>query len=227
MRDVWVVVPVYNEEACVGDVVHSLRSRFDNVLCVDDGSTDQSAAEAAAAGARVLTHAINLGQGAALQTAFTFLSQRTTAEICVTFDADGQHRVEDAVRLVVALEQGHSDIALASRFRGTTSGMPRARAAVLQAALAFTRLSTGLPLTDTHNGLRALRRNAFSRIELKQNRMAHASELLASISRLNLTWVEVRADVAYTEYSLRKGQANVDAVNVLFDLTLAWLRAGA
>lgn len=228
MRDVWVVVPVYNEEECVGDVVRSLRSRFDNVLCVDDGSTDRSAAEATAAGARVLSHAINLGQGAALQTGFDYLTDRTDAEICVTFDADGQHRVEDAVRLVEALKREKCDVALASRFHGgTTSGMPPARAAVLRAALWFTRTATGLALTDTHNGLRALGRSAFSRMCLQQNRMAYASELLASIPRLGLSWVEVDAHVTYTEYSLRKGQANVNAVNILFDLTLARLRAGA
>lgn len=227
MRDVWVVVPVYNEEECVGDVVRALLLEFEHVLCVDDGSTDRSRREAAAAGALVLSHAVNLGQGAALQTAFDYLTVRTDAQVCVTFDADGQHRVEDALRLVDALEQEKCDVALASRFRGTTSGMPRARALVLHAALLFTRATTGLALTDTHNGLRALSRTAFSRIRLHQNRMAYASELLAAIPRLGLSWAEVDAHVAYTPYSLSKGQANVNAINILFDLTLERLRASA
>lgn len=225
MRDVWVVVPVYNEESCVGNVVRELRREFEHVLCVDDGSTDRSAAEGAEAGALVLSHAINLGQGAALQTAFDYLATRTEAKTCVTFDADGQHRVEDAVRLVDALEREQRDVALASRFQGTTSGMPFTRALVLRAGLWFTRASTGLALTDTHNGLRALTRAAFSQIRLEQNRMAYASELLAAIPRLGLSWVEVEAHVEYTAYSLSKGQANVNAINILFDLTLARLRA--
>ncbi|MGN6781813.1 MAG: glycosyltransferase family 2 protein [Marmoricola sp.] len=218
MRDVWVVVPVYNEEECVGDVVRSLRSRFDNVLCVDDGSTDRSAAEATAAGARVLSHAINLGQGAALQTGFDYIRRYTDAEFCVTFDADGQHVPEDAQRMVDELRESGADIALASRFSGATSGMPRRRAWILRAGTWFTRVTARLEVTDTHNGLRVLRRTAIERIRLHLNGMAYASELLGAIVPHGLSYIEVPTTVLYTEYSRSKGQRNINAVNILFDL---------
>ena len=78
---------------------------------------------------------------------------------------------------------------------------------------------TGLPLTDTHNGLRAMTREGASRISLRQNRMAHASELLEQIAASGLRHVEVPVTIDYTGYSLAKGQRLSDSVAILFDLS--------
>lgn len=224
MEDVWVVVPVYNEATTIANVVADLRASFTNVLCVDDGSSDESAALAARAGATVIRHGINLGQGAALQTGFDFVLRSPDAAWAVTFDADGQHLVSDARRMAEVAKEIHVDVVLASRFLGTTHQMPRLRRFVLKAGVAFTRWTARLSVTDTHNGLRVLGRKAMQQIQLDQPRMAYASELLSAISNHRLTYIEVPVSVIYSEYSRRKGQRNINAVNILFDLTLARLR---
>jgi glycosyltransferase involved in cell wall biosynthesis len=229
MDDVWVVVPMYNEAKTVGAVVAELRRSFNHVLCVDDGSSDSCARDAAAAGAMVLTHAVNLGQGAALQTGFEYVERRTDAEFCVTFDADGQHRVEDAVRMVEQLRGSDCDLALATRFAGDDSEqqLTNSRRAVLRVAVAFTRLTTRAQITDAHNGLRVIRRSALPRLRLRQPGMAHASELLSLMASGGLKHLEVPVVVRYSDYSRAKGQSNLNAVNILFDLAVARIRSAA
>lgn len=224
MDDVWVIVPVFNEAAKVGTVLADLKRRFPNVVCIDDGSTDGSAVVASSTGAVVLRHPVNLGQGAALQTGFDFVLRQPDASWVITFDADGQHLVADAVQMVREGSAADVDVVLGSRFRGTTHDMPRLRRMVLKVALAFTRLTTNLQITDTHNGLRALTTSAVKQIRLEQPKMAYASELLSAISALGLSYIEVPTSVFYTDYSRLKGQQNLNAINILFDLAMARLR---
>jgi glycosyltransferase involved in cell wall biosynthesis len=162
---------------------------------------------------------VNLGQGAALQTGIKFALQQG-AEAIVTFDADGQHRPSDIARLVNTLEQTNVDFALGSRFLGSSRGMPLQRKLLLYAAIWFSRAVTGLRLTDTHNGLRAMTREGAQRICLRQNRMAHASELLEQIATSGLPYIEVPVTIEYTGYSLAKGQSLADSVAILFDLSI-------
>ncbi|GAA2116826.1 glycosyltransferase family 2 protein [Nocardioides bigeumensis] len=216
-----------NEAAVIGDVVAGLRCSFEHVICVDDGSTDKCGELARAAGARVVTHPSNLGQGAALQSGVTFALDDGRTKYIVTFDADGQHRVADADRMVEVARTSGVDIVLGSRFlESTSSGMTAARRAVLRAAVGFTRATTGLALTDAHNGLRVLSRYAAQRISLTQAGMAHASELLNQIAHHRLRHVEVPVTIDYTDYSRSRGQSNINALNILFDLGLARLSEG-
>lgn len=223
--DVWVVVPTYNEATAIARVVSELRDVFAHVVCIDDGSVDGSAAVAAAAGAHVLHHAVNLGQGAALQTGFEYVRAQPGGRWVVTFDADGQHALDDAMRMLETARGDDVDVVLASRFLGTTVGMPRGRRLVLDAAVRFTRWTTGLKITDSHNGLRVLRISALDRVVLHQPRMAHASELLGLVARHRLTYRELPVTIQYTDYSRAKSQSNINSVNILFDLALARLRA--
>lgn len=225
MDGVCVIVPVYNEQQTVATTVSDLRRSFDHVVCVDDGSHDDSSALARAAGATVLRHAVNQGQGAALRTGFDYVLRHTTASHAVTFDADGQHLVEDAVRMVARARAEQVDVVLASRFTGSTEEMPWLREVILRAAVRFTRLTSRLDVTDTHNGLRVLSRRALERIDLKMPRMAYASELLDAIVPAGLSYVEEPTTVIYTDYSRFKGQRNSNAFNILFDLAVRRLRA--
>jgi glycosyltransferase involved in cell wall biosynthesis len=223
---VCVVIPMHNEASVVGEVISELRQRFGFVLCVDDGSTDGSAEVARAAGARVLRHPVNLGQGAALRTGMEYALQSPTVKHIITFDADGQHRVEDAERLWrLALAPG-VDVVLGSRFLTGTEldGLPSTRRRLLRLATLFTRLTTGLPVSDTHNGLRVISRTAATLLRLEQPGMAHASELLSLIARSGLTVQEAPVTIDYTDYSRSKGQSGLNAVNVLHDLFTARLR---
>ena len=224
-ENVCVVVPAFNESAMVATTVSDLRLVFSRIVVIDDGSFDDTAGLARAAGATVVRHALNRGQGAALQTGFEYVLANTSADLCVTFDSDGQHRVEDAQTMVqVAASQG-LDVVLASRFLGRTEDMPTSRRLLLRAAIRFSRVATQLPLTDTHNGLRVLSRTALQKVRLTHDRMAYATELEAAIYRHGLSWAEVPTTVMYTAYSRGRGQTNSNAVNILFDLAANRLRS--
>jgi len=215
---VYVVIPAYNEGAVLPRVVSEVGRAGYTVVVVDDGSTDATADHAHAAGAIVVRHPFNLGQGAALQTGIDYALAHA-AQFVVTFDADGQHRVSDIPRLTEALVRERADFALGSRFLGQAPNLPPMRRLVLQAATLFTRLTTGLRVTDTHNGLRAMTRRGAGRIALRQNRMAHATEFLDQIARSRLGYVEVPVTIEYSAYSLAKGQKLSDSLRILVDLS--------
>jgi glycosyltransferase involved in cell wall biosynthesis len=223
--DVCVIVRMYNEATRVGPIITALRAHFGEVVCVDDGSTDGSSEVAHASGATVIRHAQNLGGGAALETGFAYVRQYSNASWAITFDADGQHRVQDALAMVQRARDEQVDVVLASRFRGSSQNMPWSRRIVLKAGTAFTRLTTRLPVSDTHNGLRVFNRRALAGINLTHAGMAYASEIMAAIRRHDLTWVEEPVTILYDDYSLAKGQSSLNAVNIVFDLTMARLRA--
>jgi hypothetical protein len=186
---VYVVIPAYNEGTLLSRVVTEVKRAGYAVVVVDDGSADSTADHAHAAGAFVVRHPFNLGQGAALQTGIDYALTQA-AQFVVTFDADGQHRVSDISRLIEALVRERADFALGSRFLGQAPNLPPLRRLVLQAATLFTRLTTRLQVTDTHNGLRAMTRRGAAALTLRQNRMAHASECLSQIGSSGLRYVE-------------------------------------
>ncbi len=210
---VFVVVPAFNEAPAIGAVLGELRAAYPNVVVVDDGSTDGTAQVARTAAAYVLRHAINCGQGAALQTGIEFALQ-CGAEYIVTFDADGQHRVEDVAALLAPIRSGECDIVLGSRFLGQSVGVPPLRRMVLRFGVLFTRLVSRVNLTDAHNGLRAFSRRAAQRINLRLDRMAHATELIDQVRQSGLRFKEVPVQIRYTAYSLRKGQSARGAIRI-------------
>lgn len=217
------VVPAYNEAQVVGDSVRALAGADLRVVVVDDGSTDETAAVARAAGATVLRHAVNRGQGAALQTGIAYALRRGAEQI-VTFDADGQHGAEAVPALLQPLIEGRADVVLGSRFLDGQTRVPIFRRLTLKAAIVFTRAMTGLRITDTHNGLRALTRRAAGCIALRQDRMAHASEILDQIAAARLRYIEVPVHIRYSDYSRRKGQGSLGAFRVALDYLLGrWL----
>ncbi|WP_418606709.1 glycosyltransferase family 2 protein [Georgenia sp. SUBG003] len=218
VTDAWLVIPLYNEAAVIGDVVTGARKRFPNVVCVDDGSADASAAVAERAGAMVVRHPFNLGQGAALQTGMRYVLEQTDANFIVTFDADGQHQVDDAEAMVSLARRDDLAIVFGSRFLDERTRPGWAKRLVLRTAVWVTNQSTGLRLTDAHNGLRVIRRDAASSLDLRQNRMAHATEIVLNLGRTRLPWAEYPVHVLYTDYSRGKGQSLLNSVNILVDL---------
>jgi glycosyltransferase involved in cell wall biosynthesis len=213
----WVVIAAYNEARALGQVIAGLARFSYRVVVVDDGSSDGTAAVAVSAGAEVLRHPINLGQGAALQTGIEYALRRG-ADYLVTFDADGQHRADDIASLLAPLAAARADFALGSRFLGSAVNLPPLRRLLLRAAAWFTRVTTGLQVTDAHNGLRAMTRTGAAHIRLRQNRMAHASEILHQIAASGLTCVEVPVTIEYSRYSLAKGQRASEFIVILLDL---------
>lgn len=218
--DTWLIVPLYNEGPVVADVIRNAREHFAKIVCVDDGSKDDSAKHAREAGAVVLRHPVNLGQGAALQTGIQYALGDPSAGYFVTFDSDGQHRVEDAERMVQRLRREPLDVVLGSRFLDGDVEAGLAKRLVLSAAVLFERITTRLKVTDTHNGLRALNRVAAEQIKIRQNRMAHGSEFLQEIARNELRYAEEPVHIIYTDYSRAKGQSLWNSINILNELFL-------
>lgn len=217
--DCALVIPLYNEATVIGEVVRDARTVFDHVICVDDGSTDGSADVAREAGATVLGHPINLGQGAALQTGIEFAIW-ADFQLVVTFDADGQHRLEDAVSMVEHARDHDLAIVFGSRFLTEKVEAGFLKRLVLKTAALVTRSTTGVRLTDAHNGLRLMRQDAAAQLDLHQDRMAHATEIVMQLVKTRLPWAEYPVEVRYTEYSKAKGQSLLNSVNILVDLVI-------
>lgn len=220
-EDAWVVIPAYDEGPMIGRVIDSLHESFANIVCVDDASCDDTARVAQGAGALVISHPLNLGQGAALQTGFSWVLSRTDARFALTFDADGQHRAADAAAMCERARREDLAFVLGSRFLGEEpSGLSAMRRLVLKTAAAAARRKTGLALTDAHNGLRVIRRDALARLDLTHNRMAHASQIVEQLAATGLAWAEHPVGIEYSEYSRAKGQSLLNSVNILVDLVM-------
>ncbi|MGY4643133.1 glycosyltransferase family 2 protein [Cellulomonas sp. URHB0016] len=216
--DTWLVVPLYNEATVIAQVVKDALTTFPNIVCVDDGSSDDSAAEAGDAGARVVSHPINLGQGAAIQTGLTFALRQPGCRYLVTFDSDGQHQVSDAAAMVDLLRAGDVDVVFGSRFLDGRTKPGFLKTLVLKTAIRFSNMSSGVRLTDSHNGLRAFNATAAAALSIKQNRMAHASEIVDQVGKAKLRYTEMPVHILYTDYSRSKGQSILNSVNILTEL---------
>jgi glycosyltransferase involved in cell wall biosynthesis len=211
----WIVIAAYNEGRVIRHVVSEVVAAGWNVVAVDDGSRDNTVSEAKLGGAIVVRHAVNLGQGAALQTGIDYAIRRG-ADFIVTFDADGQHNCDDIPALIAALD--HADVALGSRFLGKAiEGATRSRKALLRTATLVSNGLSGMKLTDAHCGFRAFLAEVAPKLRIQQDRMAHASELLRKMHTSGVRVVEVPTTVRYTEHSMSKGQGGAQAVRILFD----------
>jgi glycosyltransferase involved in cell wall biosynthesis len=217
---VWVVIPAYNEAGVLKEVLGELRdyNRLYNIVVVDDGSSDETVSVASGFDVHILRHPVNLGEGAAIATGIEY-ALLEKADVVVTFDADGQMSAEDIGAVVNEVLEEGVDVALGSRFlTARPKGMPRMKKIGLKLATMLTRISTGLKITDTHNGLRAFKAKALRKIVITQNRMAHASEILSEIARNRLVYREVPVTIRYTEYSKTKGQSIFNTINILYEL---------
>ena len=218
-ESIWVAVPAYNEASRIGATLRTLLPRYPQTVVIDDGSADETSKAAHEAGAWVLRHQVNSGQGASLQTGLTF-ALRQGADYIITFDADGQHDPNEIDKLLEPVRAGRADVALGSRFLGSTVNMPWTRKLILKAGVLFTRIVSNIRVTDAHNGFRALSREAASKIHLVQDRMAHASEILDQIRMLGLRYEEVPVTIRYTADTLAKGQNSLQAVKIAGELLL-------
>lgn len=216
----WFIIPAFNEEETIATVLNEVFQYFNNIIVVNDASTDATAVIANQHAAKVVNHPINLGQGAAIQTGIEFALLKG-AEILVTFDADGQHRVEDALEMIKKINIENPEIICGSRFLGIDAiNMPRRKRFTLKLAVLFTRLISKINVTDAHNGLRVITYSAAKRININQNKMAHATEIICQIRKKGIEYKEHPVKIIYTDYSINKGQKISNSLNILLDLLI-------
>lgn len=219
-EDVYIIIPVYNEEKVIRGVVNEVTKHFSKVVCINDGSRDNSGGEILKTKAMLVDHPLNLGQGAALQTGIEYALQDAGAEYFVTFDADGQHSLADVHNMLKYIRDKKIDIVLGSRFLGKTQNISRLKKVILKLAIRFSNLTTGVHLSDAHNGLRVFNRNVAQNLDITMPDMAHASEIIHRIAERKFSYEELPVTIAYTDYSKSKGQSVMNAVNISFDLLL-------
>jgi len=219
----YIIIPCYNENA---GVLHETLRKIDHglpgchIVVVDDGS--RAPVRINDSSVTVLRHIVNRGQGAALQTGMAYACRQNDMAFVAHFDADGQHCPEDVRHFIQYLENAPLDIVLGSRFLSQSDAMavPVLRRILLLGGRLVNRLFTGIWLTDAHNGLRCMNRHAAEAIDLHEDRMAHASEILNQIRRHHLRYAEKPCHIEYSDYSRSKGQGAFNAVNILLDLVM-------
>lgn len=218
-QNTFVVIPAYNETDVIAATVKPLVSKGYEVVVVNDGSSTNIQSFLKGLPVHYLTHAINLGQGAALQTGAEY-AKKFRPDYVVHFDADGQHEVEDISRFIEILEKENADIVLGSRFLNddTKNLVPLRRRWLLQIARVLNWAFTGLLLTDAHNGFRVFRGGVIEKLHLTENRMAHATEILRLVKKNKLRYKEAPAHIRYTAYSTDKGQKAIHSLNILVDI---------
>lgn len=219
-KQIVAVIPAYCEEKAIAASVADALQFVSAVVVVDDCSKDKTSEEATKAGAYVLRHAVNRGQGAALQTGTRYALEELHADVVVHFDADGQMRGSEIPEIIAPVLAGKADIALGSRFLGKDAeNIPfRRKWLTVKPAILLTAFISGMKLTDTHNGFRALSRSAARKIVLTLDRMAHASEIIDQVKVHKLRYVEVPVTIRYTAETLAKGQSFWGGFIVLADL---------
>lgn len=219
-HDVWLVVPCFNEGTVIEDVLVAARATFPNIVAVDDGSADGSAAAIHGSGAHLVRHPVNLGQGAAIQTGVEYARVQPGARYFVTFDADGQHQVKDVLVMVERLRTEPVDIVVGTRFgrpRSEGDQVPLLKRIVLRTVVMLSPRTRRLGLTDAHNGLRAFNRRVAEDLNLRMNGMSHASEFVTLMDVHGWRVAEQPVDILYTEYSMSKGQSLLNGINILSD----------
>jgi glycosyltransferase involved in cell wall biosynthesis len=217
---IFIVIPAFNEQTSLRAVAKKLLALHYEVVVVDDGSENELKMILSDLPVYLLRHEVNLGQGAALQTGIEFAIEQQ-ADYIVTFDADGQHDAADVEKLLAPLYRQEVEMTMGSRFLpGASHNMASSRRMLLQAGRYINYFFTGLLLSDTHNGLRAMTSLAAGKIHLRQNRMAHATEILLLIRKHKISFREIPVNITYSAYSTKKGQSAFSSVRIVFDLIL-------
>ncbi len=213
------IIAAYNEVTRVAASVRDALAFVDAVVVVDDCSRDGTGLVAREAGAIVLTHAINRGQGAALQTGTDYALAHLSPDVLVHFDADGQMQGSEIASLIEPIVAGRADIVLGSRFLSKKAeNMPAIRKLILQGGIIFTAVLSGIRITDSQNGFRALSKQAASELKITLDRMSHASEILDLIKVHKLRYEERPVTIRYSADTLQKSPSNWRALGIAKDI---------
>ncbi|MDD5626185.1 MAG: glycosyltransferase family 2 protein [Patescibacteria group bacterium] len=221
-----VVIPAYNEEKNIEKVINEVKPLVNELVIVDDGSSDKTFELAKKQGVTVLRHLINRGQGAALQTGDEY-ALNNQADIVVHFDADGQFLSSEIKEIILPIQNGEADAVFGSRFLGKKSEIPWFKEKIIiPLAGLVNKILINISLTDPQNGFRALSRKALEKITIENDGMAHCSEILYKVSKNKLTIKEVPITVIYHDFGqgiFRGNGRGTGGLRIIKDLFLARL----
>lgn len=217
-----VIIPAFNEEDAVGDVVGQMLSSAaktdyeTSIVVIDDGSKDNTAMVAKAHGAIVIRHILNSGAGGATSTGLSYAEQNKY-DIAVTADADGQHSPVDVFACVDELINTGADLLIGSRLINS-AGMSKSKILGNSGLSFITYMLFGVSVTDSQSGLRVFSKKALSRLKWKTSGYEFCSEMLWRAKQQHLKIKEHPIKAIYTDYSKSKGQNNWNAFNIIGSL---------
>jgi len=221
-KDIYVIVPAFNEQNVIKDIINNLLKNFSNVIVINDGSNDKTLETINDLDIKILNHEINLGVGAAVQTGFDYVSDIPDAKAVITFDADGQHLVDDAVAMAKEILICDEGIIFGTRFPKHSKNIPKVKRIVLKLIAKITDLVTGVTLSDAHNGLKAYKVSTIKELELQFSSYSYESELITQVAKKKIDYKEMSTDIKYTSYSIKKGQKLLNGLLIIEDLLKLW-----
>jgi glycosyltransferase involved in cell wall biosynthesis len=215
---IYIIIPAYNEETTINEIVVKLKRHFKFILVVNDGSTDRTRSILEELDVILINHSINLGQGGAIKTGIDYILKYTNADAIITFDADGQHSIEDAINFSKNILKTEKEIIFGSRFLGYEKNIPFIKILLLRTAIFLTNLLFSTKLTDTHNGLKAIKRNALTKLDISIEGFAFETEIVMDVSKNKISYMELPTNIVYTDYSKAKGQSIFNSIRIFEDV---------
>ena len=222
--NIYVLIPVFNEEKVIKEIILELKKSFKYIITVNDGSFDDSKKILENLNVILLNHPINLGQGAAIKTGLDYINRYTDADALITFDADGQHSIDDAINFAEEISKTEKDIIFGSRFIEDDSNVPIFKKIILKTATLLTNILLSVKLTDTHNGLKAIKTKVLDKIEISIDSYAFETELILEVAKKKIKYMELPTSIQYSEYSKQKGQSILNSIRIFEDIILRLIR---
>lgn len=189
-------LPAYNEEKSIASIIIQLKQITNTIIVCDDGSTDLTNKIASDLGAITIVHKKNMGYGAAISSLFT-KAREIGIDVLVTFDADGQHRIEDITKVLEPITKNEADIVIGSRFIEKGSGVPTYRKVGIKTITEITNAATGSKITDAQSGFRAYGKKALESIMPSEYGMGVSTEILIKAAKSKLRIVEIPITIIY------------------------------
>ena len=191
-------IPAYNEEKNIAKIIVKLKKTVDQILVCDDGSTDSTCAIAESLGVTVIKHQKNSGYGMAIRSIF-LKAREINADVLVTIDADGQHKIEDINKIIKPIADGQADISIGSRFLGEDNKVPNYRKIGIKIITKVTNSSLSEKITDAQSGFRAYSKKVIKEVTLSESGMGVSTEILIKASSKEFRIAEVPITISYGE----------------------------